>query len=208
MMTHNHPLRSDWQLIAHMIRPKARVLDIGCGDGGLMVLLKQTCQVDVRGLEIRPERVNTAVARGLSVVQGNAEEEVFSYPDHSFDYVIMSQTLQATRCPDIMLQELLRVGRRVIVSIPNFAYWKLRFYLLLKGTMPMSSVLDTPWYRTENIHLCTLKDFITLTEEKNIVIEQAYSLTKGYSKPLGPTIGWSNWVAEQGVFLLRQKESL
>ena len=166
-------IRVDWQLIAEMIEPGSRVLDVGCDDGQLLAHLAETKNVDGRGLELSQHGVNICVANGLSVVQGNADTDLFYYPADSFDYAILSKTLQTTHQPHVVLEQLLRIGRRAIVSFPNFAYWRCRSYLALKGRMPMTNSLDVPWYETPNIHFCTLKDFTTLCQKMDVKIEQS-----------------------------------
>ena len=149
-------IRIDLLLIADMISNGARVLDVGCGDGELLDYLRTQKNVDARGIELSPEGVEESVAKGLSVIQGNAEEEITHFPDNSFDFVILSQTLQAMGRPDVILQELLRVGERAIVSFPNFGHWRVRLHLMLFGRMPVTKSLDYPWYSTPNIHFCAL----------------------------------------------------
>ncbi|MCF8466929.1 MAG: methionine biosynthesis protein MetW [Sneathiella sp.] len=166
-------IRVDWQLIAEMIEPGSRVLDVGCDDGQLLAHLAETKNVDGRGLELSQHGVNICVANGLSVVQGNADTDLFYYPDDSFDYAILSKTLQTTHQPHVVLEQLLRIGRRAIVSFPNFANWRCRSYLALKGRMPMTNSLDVPWYETPNIHFCTLKDFTALCQKMDVKIEQS-----------------------------------
>jgi len=166
-------IRVDWQLIADMINPGSRVLDVGCDDGQLLAHLSAAKDVDGRGIELSQQGVNTCVANGLSVVQGNADTDLVYYPENGFDYAILSQTLQATYQPHVVMEQLLRVGRRAIVSFPNFAHWRCRQYLALNGRMPMTSSLDIPWYETPNIHFCTLKDFTALCDEMNVKIEQS-----------------------------------
>lgn len=166
-------IRVDWQLIAEMIEPGSRVLDVGCDDGQLLAHLTETKNVDGRGIELSQHGVNICVANGLSVVQGNADTDLVYYPDDGFDYAILSQTLQATYQPHVVMEQLLRVGRRAIVSFPNFAYWRCRYYLGVKGRMPMTNSLDIAWYETPNIHFCTLRDFTALCDEMNIRIEQS-----------------------------------
>ena len=177
-------IRRDLLLIAEMVTPQSRLLDVGCGDGSLLEYLAREKQVDGRGIEIRQSGVNACVARGLSVIQGDADSDLPDYPDAAFDYVVLSLTLQATRNPRKVLHEMMRIGRRAIVSFPNFAYWRVRAQLLLGGRMPMTAALDDPWYETQNIHLCTIKDFDELCARDGIVVEQRIAVD-GHGKRLG-----------------------
>jgi methionine biosynthesis protein MetW len=197
--------RVDFQVIAEMIRPRARVLDVGSGDGGLLELLRDDRQVDGRGVELSQEGVNNCVARGLSVIQGDADHDLVHYPDKGFDYAILSQTLQATRNPRQVLEELLRVGERVIVSFPNFGHWRLRLYLLFRGRMPVTRDLPYSWYDTPNIHFCTIRDFMLLCEEMGATVETAIALGRTGQK-IGLSMPWWFWnlFGQQAVFLLRK----
>src|SRR5580704_1365205 len=164
-MSETSTLRPELAAIADMIRPETRVLDVGCGDGALLEHLVKTRNVDGRGIELSQQNVNACVARGLSVVQGDADTDLSEYPEGVFDAVILSQTIQATEKPLKVLTDMLRIGRRVAVSLPNFGYWKVRASLLACGRMPRTRTLDYTWYDTPNIHLCTLADFVDLTRE-------------------------------------------
>ena len=203
------PLRPDLAAIAAMIRPGARVLDVGCGDGALLEHLK-TKDVDGRGIEISQANVNACVARGLAVVQGDADTDLVDYPAQVFDAVILSQTIQATEKPRVVMEHLLRIGRRVAISLPNFGYWKVRLSLLAGGRMPRTRTLDYSWWATPNIHLCTLADFVDLANECNATIVEAYALDEhGGSRKVAPGgIGHSwlgpNLFAQGGVFLLKK----
>ena len=186
-----------------MIEPGSRVLDIGCGDGDLLYHLVHDRGVDARGMEISREGVNACVARGLSVVQGNADTDLVDYPTGAFDYVILSQTLQAMRDTRACLEQMLRIGSRAIVSFPNFGYWRVRLKLLLGGRMPDTSTLDHPWYNTPNIHLCTILDFLSLCRLLNIRVERSYSITsRGKPSRLTQSRALANLFADQGLFLL------
>jgi len=203
------PLRPDLAAIAAMIRPGARVLDVGCGDGALLEHLKAK-NVDGRGIEIAQANVNACVARGLAVVQGDADTDLVDYPAQVFDAVILSQTIQATEKPRVVMEHLLRIGRRVAISLPNFGYWKVRLSLLAGGRMPRTRTLDYSWWATPNIHLCTLADFVDLANECNATIVEAYALDEhGGSRKVAPgSIGHSwlgpNLFAQGGVFLLKK----
>jgi methionine biosynthesis protein MetW len=203
------PLRPDLAAIAAMIRPGARVLDVGCGDGALLEHLK-TKNVDGRGIEISQANVNACVARGLAVVQGDADTDLVDYPAQVFDAVILSQTIQATEKPRVVMEHLLRIGRRVAISLPNFGYWKVRLSLLAGGRMPRTRTLDYSWWATPNIHLCTLADFVDLANECNATIVEAYALDEhGGSRKVEPgslSHGWlgPNLFAQGGVFLLKK----
>ena len=163
--------RVDLTLIAEMINHDARVLDVGCGDGDLLELLTRTKNVDGRGIELSQEGVNASVARGLSVIQGDADTDLRDYPDDAFDYVILSQTIQATRNPREVLMQMKRIGRRAVVSLPNFGNWRIRLQLLWTGRMPVTRSLDQKWYDTPNIHLCTVRDFVSLCDELGFHID-------------------------------------
>ena len=191
-------LRPDLAVIAGHVPAGARVLDIGCGDGKLMAVLQGERGVDARGLEIDPEEVEKAVARGLSVVQGDADRDLANYPDGAFDYAILSQTLQTAERPDRMLEQLLRVGRRAFVSFPNFAYWRMRMSLLLNGRMPVTRHLPVSWYETENIHHLAIADFEALVAEKGVKVERSWFFTGG--REIGAT--GANWRAEHAVYQL------
>ena len=192
-------LRPDLQLIADHVAPGARVLDVGCGDGALMAALRDGKGVDARGLEIDPANVAAAVARGLSVVQGDADVDLADYPSGGFDYAILSQTLQTARAPDRVLGEMLRIGRRAFVSFPNFAHWRVRLSLLWGGRMPVTPLLPERWYDTPNIHHLTVDDFRGFVAERGIAVERAWFLSRG--APTGSAA--ANLLAEHAVFLLK-----
>ncbi|RMD61090.1 MAG: methionine biosynthesis protein MetW [Alphaproteobacteria bacterium] len=195
-------LRPDLQLIADMIRPGSRVLDVGCGDGALLDYLVHAKGVIGRGMELSQAGVNATVSQGLSVIQGDADTDLKDYPDDAFDYVVLSQTLQATRDPRHVLDNLVRIGRRAIVSFPNFGYWRVRLNLLFAGRMPVTDCLPGAWYDTPNIHLCTIRDFIILCQENAITIERMLVLdARGRRKKL-PSLGLANLLAEQAMFVL------
>jgi methionine biosynthesis protein MetW len=197
-------IRVDLQLIADMVEPKSRVLDVGCGEGALLDYLGRFKQVDGRGIELSMAGVRAAVAHGLSVIQGDADTDLKDYPTGAFDYVILSQTLQATRDPRTALLHMLRIGRRGIVSFPNFGYWRVRRHLLFRGRMPMTETLAHGWYDTPNIHLCTIRDFRALCADLDIGIERQLSLD-GQGHPHFDAGGLlSNWLGEQALFLLKR----
>ncbi|MFT6072320.1 MAG: methionine biosynthesis protein MetW [Dasania sp.] len=201
----NNTMRTDLQEIARLIKPQSRVLDIGAGDGTLLAYLKQKKDIKGRGIERKQSRVSECLAKGLSVIQGNAEDELCEYPDNSFDYVVLSRTLPATHNPVDMIRQILRIGRCGIISMPNFGYWRVRLHLLFRGTMPITTSLDAPWYDTENIHLCTIKDFHQLTQKMNITIEQCYAITGNDIRVFKPNSRYINMMAEEAVFMIRDR---
>lgn len=196
-------LRRDLRVIADMIEPAARVLDIGCGDGALLGHLVSEKGADARGVELSQSGVNACVGRGLSVIQGDADRDLDAYPKGAFDTVVLSQTLQATRNPRRVLETLVRIGERAIVSFPNFGYWRVRLSLLTRGRMPVTPLLDHQWYDSPNIHLCTIRDFVALCGEMGIRIEKSVTLDRyGHPYALDPRGSLANLLAEQGVFVL------
>lgn len=198
-----HELRRDLRLIAEMIERGARVLDIGCGDGALLAYLARDKDVDARGIELSQAGVNACVRHGLSVIQGDADRDLDAFPDAAFDVVVLSQTLQATRQPRHVLEELLRIGRRAIVSFPNFGFWRVRLSLLLRGRMPVTDLLHHTWYETPNIHFCTIRDFVGLCDEIGARIERSVTLDRhGEPYQLSPRGSLANLLAEQSVFVL------
>ena len=193
-------LRSDLAIIARNVRSGSRILDVGCGDGQLMAALRDHKQVDARGLEIDPVNVATAVSRGLSVVQGDADSDLLDYPDGCFDYVILSQTLQTTRRPDFVLDHMLRIGKQAFVSFPNFAQWRIRMAHTFGGQMPVTEQLPHRWYDTPNIHHVTIDDFRDFLKDRGVVIEGQWFLSG--NKPRKQAL--ANLMAEHAVFLLRR----
>ncbi len=197
--------RVDLDLIAEMIAADARVLDVGCGDGDLLALLARTKNVDGRGIELSQEGVNACVTRGLSVVQGDADADLRDYPDDAFDYVILSQTIQATRNPREVLTQMKRIGRHVVVSFPNFGNWRVRLQLLWSGRMPVTRTLGHDWYDTPNIHLCTVRDFVSLCDDLGFHIDDAVSVIGNRAKRVGRPGSIDNLTAEDAVLLLSRK---
>jgi methionine biosynthesis protein MetW len=193
-------LRSDLAIIAREVRANARILDVGCGDGLLMAALRDSKDADARGLELDARDVATAVARGLSVVQGDADTDLADYPDGSFDYAILSQTLQTTKRPDLVLDHLVRIGRQAFVSFPNFAQWRMRLAHMFGGRMPVTEQLPHTWYDTPNIHHVTIDDFRSFLDERHIKIEGQWFLSG--DKPRNERL--ANLLAEHAVFLLRR----
>lgn len=197
--------RVDLLLVASMVEANSRVLDVGCGDGALLRLLAEEKGVDARGIELSQRGVNDCVAQGLSVIQGDADTDLAAYPDNSFDYVILSQTLQATRHPRLVLEDMLRIGRRAVVSFPNFGHWRIRAQIAFGGHMPLTRNLSLPWYETPNIHFCTIQDFTALVQTIGARIERGVALD-GSGRPLAYSAPWIwNLFGEQGVFLLTRK---
>ena len=193
-------LRPDLDIIARNVAAGSRVLDVGCGEGDLMAALRDDKQVDARGLELDADKVADAVARGLSVIQGDADIDLADYPADAFDYAILSQTLQTTMHPDRVVEHLLRIGRRAFVSFPNFAHWRVRASLMWGGRMPVTRLLPVPWYSTPNIHHLTIDDFRAFLGERNIIIEDAWFLTGDRLTSAAA----ANFRAEYAVFLLRR----
>jgi methionine biosynthesis protein MetW len=193
-------LRPDLAIIADNVAAGARILDVGCGDGGLMAALRDTKGVDARGLEIESANVSAAVAKGLAVVQGDADSDLADYPDNGFDYAILSQTLQTTRRPDLVMDHLLRIGQQAFVSFPNFAQWKIRFAHMFGGRMPVTKQLPHRWYDTPNIHHVTIADFKSFVTERGFRIEGEWYLAGEQARGAA----MANLLAEHAVFLLRR----
>jgi len=197
-------LRKDLNLIANLIEDNSKIIDIGCGDGELLDFLNKNKNAKIQGLEIDQKKVNKCVAKGLSVIQGDADKDLSLYPEKSFEYVILSQTIQATLEPKKILYELTRIGEKVIVSIPNFGFWKVRLDLLFKGKMPITRKLNSTWFDTDNIHLCTILDFLELCDQLNLTVKQTVTITSKKQKNLlgNPSIK-ENIFAEEAIFLIQ-----
>ena len=198
-------MKNEFKVISDLIEKDKKVLDVGCADGILMKFLKDNKNANIRGLEISKEKVQECIAKGLTVIEGNAEKDLKQFPDKSFDYVILSQTLQAFLNPELVLNELLRVGKKAIITIPNFGYWKVRLHLLLKGTMPITKTLPDEWYNTPNLHMCTIKDFVHFVESRNIKIFKSIALNKLNASLINErNLEIKNLSADLGIFLIEK----
>jgi len=196
-------MKKEFKVIADLLPNNTRVLDVGCGDGSLMNLLVNKKNIEVRGLELEKRNVQECIYKGLPVIQGNAETELYQFPDQSFDYVVLSQTLQAFYNPDRVLKELLRIGKSVIVSIPNFGYWKVRTSLLFFGKMPMTNTLPNSWYNTPNLHMCTIKDLFNYCDEQNIKIQKVVGVNEDkVSLIRRSNLELKNFFSKLGIFLI------
>lgn len=208
MLAKSPALRKELLRIAEMVPASSRVLDVGCGAGELIEHLTRAKGADARGIELSQAGVNACVAKGLSVIQGDADTDLAEYPAQSFDFAILSQTIQATHRPRDVLDQLLRIGRRVIVSFPNFGFWKVRLKLALTGRMPRTGALDYAWHETPNIHLCTIADFVALTQETGARVERALAVEEsGDVRELSAPGYWDNLTAEGAIFLLTRRAS-
>ena len=198
-------MKSEYKIISDIILENTRVLDVGCNDGSLMEFLKKNKNVDIRGIEISKEKVQTCISKGLTVIEGDAEFDLKQFPDKSFDYVVLGQTLQAFINPEIVIKELLRVGNKAIVTIPNFGHWKVRLNLLFQGTMPVTKTLPNEWYNTPNIHMCTIKDFFKFSETINFKIFKSMALmNRNVSTINKSNLSIKNLFCELGVFLIEK----
>lgn len=199
-------MREDFREILRLVRPNARVLDVGCGEGELLELLKRKKGVDGQGLEISPAGVSACLARGLAVVQGDGDRDLDHFPTRAFDYAILSKTLQQMREPKHALSELLRIADQAVVSVPNFGHWRVRWALLTTGRMPETRALPEPWWSTPNIHLCTLRDFTALCAELDLRIDACSALSGGKpARPIDPQEALENWRSESALFLLSRR---
>jgi len=198
-------MKKEFQIISELIEDNKRVLDVGCGDGILMKHLKDNKNIDTRGLEISKNNVQLCISKSLSVIEGNAERDLQQFPDLSFDYVILSQTLQAFYNPEKVIDDLLRVANKAIVTIPNFGYWKVRLHLLLKGTMPITKNLPDEWYNTPNLHMCTIKDFYNFCSKKNIELYKSIALNGEKTSKINKiNLNIKNLYSELGIFLIKK----
>ena len=198
-------MKLEFKIIANLIEKKTRVLDVGCGDGTLMEFLKNNNKIDIRGIEISKSNVQKCIGKGLTVIEGDAEKDLSQFPDGSFDFVILSQTLQAFLNPEKVISELLRVGKKAIVTIPNFGYWKVRLHLLTKGTMPITRTLPDEWYNTPNLHMCSIKDFFNFCTKKKIKLFKSIALNnERISLINNANLNLKNLSSELGIFLLEK----
>ena len=198
-------MKKEFKIISELIENNTRVLDVGCGDGTLMKYLKDEKNVDTRGLEISKNNVQNCTSKGLSVIEGNAEKDLHQFPNLSFDYVILSQTLQAFYNPEKVIDELLRVANKAVVTIPNFGHWKVRIHLLLKGTMPVTETLPNEWYNTPNLHMCTIRDFFNFCFKKKIELYKSIALNGEKTSIINiGNINIKNLSSELGVFLIKK----
>ena len=198
-------MKKEFKIISELIENNTRVLDVGCGDGTLMKYLKDEKNVDTRGLEISKKNVQDCTSKGLSVIEGNAEKDLHQFPSFSFDYVILSQTLQAFYNPEKVIDDLLRVANKAIVTIPNFGHWKVRIHLLLKGTMPITKTLPNEWYSTPNLHMCTIKDFFNFCSKKKIELYKSIALNGEKTSAINnANINIRNLSSELGIFLIKK----
>jgi methionine biosynthesis protein MetW len=198
-------MKQEFRIIADLIEKKTRVLDVGCGDGTLMEYLKNNKEIDIRGIEISKNNVQRCIGKGLTVIEGDAEKDLSQFPDESFDFVILSQTLQAFLNPEKVISELLRVGKKAIVTIPNFGYWKVRLHLLIKGTMPVTRTLPDEWYNTPNLHMCTIQDFFNFCKNRKIHLYKSIALQNlKSSKITNSNLKLKNLSAVLGIFLIEK----
>jgi methionine biosynthesis protein MetW len=198
-------MKLEFKIIADLLEENTRVLDVGCDDGTLMEFLKKNKNVDIRGIEISKKKVQVCISKGLTVLEGNAEFDLKQFPENSFDYVVLGQTLQAFVNPEIVIKELLRVGKKAIVTIPNFGHWRVRLNLLTKGTMPVTKTLPNDWYNTPNIHMCTIKDFVKFSKTINFKIYKSLALmNKNVSNINNSNLSFKNLFAELGIFLIEK----
>jgi len=198
-------MKQEFQIISDLIEKNTRVLDVGCGDGTLMEYLKHNKEIDIRGIEISKDNVQKCLSKGLAVIEGDAEKDLLQFPDSSFDFVILSQTLQAFLSPEIVIKELIRVGKKAIVTIPNFGFWKVRLHLLFKGTMPVTKNLPNEWYNTPNLHMCTIKDFYNFCENREIKLDKSLALQNERISSINEfNLNVKNLSAELGIFLIER----
>ncbi len=198
-------MKSEYNIIANIITEGSKVLDVGCDDGTLMEILKISKNVNIRGIEISKQKVQTCISKGLTVIEGNAEFDLKQFPDNSFDYVVLGQTLQAFINPEIVIRELLRVGKKAIVTIPNFGHWKVRLNLLFKGTMPVTQTLPNDWYNTPNIHMCTIRDFFVFSKKIDFKIFKSLALkNKKVSTINNSNLFFKNLFSDLGIFLIEK----
>ena len=198
-------MKLEYNIIANIITEGSRVLDVGCDDGTLMEFLKISKNVNIRGIEISKQKVQTCISKGLTVIEGNAEFDLKQFPDNSFDYVVLGQTLQAFINPEIVIRELLRVGKKAVVTIPNFGHWKVRLNLLFKGIMPVTQTLPNDWYNTPNIHMCTIRDFFIFSKKINFKIFKSLALmNKNVSTIDNSNLSIKNLFSELGIFLIEK----
>ncbi|XOJ73113.1 methionine biosynthesis protein MetW [Candidatus Pelagibacter sp. Uisw_114] len=196
-------MKQEFKIISDLIEINTRVLDVGCGDGILMEYLKYNKEIDIRGIEISKDNVQKCLSKGLTVIEGDAEKDLLQFPDSSFDFVILSQTLQAFLNPEIVIKELLRVGKKAIVTIPNFGFWKVRLHLLIKGTMPITKNLPDEWYNTPNLHMCTIKDFYNFCENRKIKLDKSSALHNEKVSSINKlNLNIKNLSAKLGIFLI------
>ena len=198
-------MKKEFYNIAKLITKNSKILDVGCGNGELMKYITENISKDIRGIELSKSNVQKCVEKGLTVIEGDAEKDLRQFPDSSFDFVILSQTLQAFLDPENVLNELLRIGKKAIVSIPNFGHWKVRLHLLLKGTMPVTENLPNEWYNTPNLHMCTIKDFVHFAKSRNFKIFKSLALNNQSASIINNSnLGIKNLIADLGIFLIEK----